>query len=270
MVFDDFEAMVFPDHPLGRSILGTEQSVRSLSRKHIETFMGRLYRPSQMVFSVSGPFTLAQVRRVSERYFSELPEGGSPPKRSPVDAKSNQRRVVDMNTHQVHYVLGGVAYPAGHPLRAALVLVTNYLGGPAMNSRLSMNIRERHGIAYHIEASYQAYQDTGLFEIYLGTDQAMLPKAEKLVIRELQLLRQQALGVAQLHRAKEQLKGQIALGQEGGSNLMLALGKSLLQFDRVDTTAEMFAKIDAITASEILNVSNELLNPEKLSSLVYV
>jgi len=180
-----------------------------------------------------------------------------------------ERKVVDMDTFQSHLIMGGEAYPNEHPLRTAAVLMNNYLGGPAMNSRLNMNIREKHGIAYNIESSYQPYTDTGVFSIYLGTDKKLIEKSEKLVRKELRKLRDNALTETALHRTKLQFKGQFALAQEGGVNMMLALGKSIISRDEVISTKELMQKIDNVTASNILQVANEILNEDKMSVLVY-
>ena len=147
--------------------------------------------------------------------------------------------------------------------------MNNYLGGPAMNSRLNMNIRERHGIAYNIESSYQPYADTGIFSIYLGTDKKLLTKSENLVRKELKKLRETALPSTALHRTKLQFKGQFALAQEGGINMMLAIGKSIISRDEVTSTVELMRRIDAVSAADILQVSNDLLDEDRMSVLIY-
>jgi len=138
-----------------------------------------------------------------------------------------------------------------------------------MNSRLNMNIRERHGIAYNIESNYSPYADTGLICIYLGTDKKLLRKSEALIRKELKLLRENRMTGTALHRAKEQLKGQLALSSEGGANIMQAIGKSLLTYDRIDTTEQLLKKIDDVSDSDLLQVANDCFDESKMSLLVY-
>jgi predicted Zn-dependent peptidase len=190
--------------------------------------------------------------------------------RQPFAGYTPQNKEVNRETFQVHYILGGLAYSADHKHKTGLVLLNNLLGGPAMNSRLNLHIRERHGIAYNIESGYQPYSDTGMFHIYLGTDLRLFNKARRLVDAELRRLRENKLGTAQLHMAKQQLIGQIALGQESGSGTMLALGKSYLMYNRVDTLEEVYKSIEAVSAEELLEIANDVLDPSKLSSLTYL
>ena len=269
LIFDDFEELLFPNHPIGRNILGTVESVKSLSKEDIKEFIGRRYRASEMVLSAVGNIDFNKFIRLAEKYFGNIENSESPKPRRLVTEVVLERKVVDMDTFQSHLIMGGEAYPNEHPLRTAAVLMNNYLGGPAMNSRLNMNIREKHGIAYNIESSYQPYTDTGVFSIYLGTDKKLIEKSEKLVRKELRKLRDNALTETALHRTKLQFKGQFALAQEGGVNMMLALGKSIISRDEVISTKELMQKIDNVTASNILQVANEILNEDKMSVLVY-
>ena len=138
-----------------------------------------------------------------------------------------------------------------------------------MNSRLNLNIREKYGFTYNIESFYNPYSDTGVFGIYAGTDPSTMARTLKLIEKELKKLREKKLGTVQLSKAKRQILGQIAMAQENNASLMLALGKSLLTFDRIDTFEEIRDKIEQITADDLLEVANEILAPEQLSTLVY-
>ena len=139
-----------------------------------------------------------------------------------------------------------------------------------MNCRLSLNIREKYGMAYHIEAGYSPYQDSGVFSVYFGTDKRHHKKVESLVNKELKLLCDNRLGVMQLHDAKKQLIGQIALSQDSGPAMMTGLAKSFLLYNRVQPLADFFTSIEKITSEDILRVSNQFISPEKLSRLVYL
>ncbi len=269
MIFDDFEEQVFSRHSIGRNILGTEESVRKLSREDVFDLIGRRYRTDQMVFASVGPASPARIKKVAERFFGEVPASAADNDRTPFRSYYPQQVEVEREVHQTHLMMGNMAYHAGEEKKTGLVLLNNLLGGPAMNSRLNLHVREKHGIAYHIESSYTAYSDTGLFQIYLGTDDRVRAKAEQLVLKELKSLRDKKLGTTQLHMAKQQLIGQIALNQESGSGTMLTLGKSFLMYGKVDSLDEVYHRIEAISAEELLEIANEILSPDALSTLVF-
>lgn len=269
LIFDDFEELIYRNHPIGRNILGTEESVNSFNRDHIINFINRQYKTSEMVLSAVGNLDFKKFILLAEKYFGQIPESSAAHPRKPVVEIQIERKVLEMDTFQAHMLMGGEAYANDHKLRTAAVLMNNYLGGPAMNSRLNMNIRERHGIAYNIESSYHPYADTGIFTIYLGTDKKLIQKSEKLVRKELKNLRDTALTSTALHRTKLQFKGQFALAQEGGVNMMLAIGKSIISRDEVTSTVELMRRIDAVSAEDILQVSNELLDEDRMSVLIY-
>lgn len=268
-IFDDFEEVLFANHPLGRNILGTEESVNSFTRDNIFSFIHRRYRTDQMVFSVVGDFSLKTVKKMAEKHLGSVVSGKFSDTRLPFTSYTPTNIIKQKDTHQVHYIVGAEAYSAGHNYRTGLVLLNNYLGGPGMNSRLNLMIREKHGIAYNIESHYQGYSDTGLVQIYLGTDEKSFEKSKKLLFAELKRFRDTKMGVAQLHSAKQQLIGQIALAQESGAGTMLALGKSLLLYDKVDSLDQVFQRINEVSAEEVLHVANEIFDPSKLSSVTY-
>ncbi|MFK7756294.1 MAG: M16 family metallopeptidase [Flavobacteriales bacterium] len=270
-IFDDFEELIYKNHQLGAPVLGTEESVAKLSRTHILDFIEKHYNAENMVLSVVGNYTEAKVKKLAEKYFSAVKH---------CNAKENQRIqfkhykpqqiIEELDTHQIHYICGGLGYSSADPRRTTLHLMNNYLGGPAMNSMLNLEVREKHGIAYNIESSYQPYSDTGVFEIYLGTDQKMFEKSKKLVSKQLKKLREVKLGVNQLHTAKKQVLGQIALAQESGVGTMMGLGTSYLFYNRVDTLAEVFERINKVTSEDVLEVANDILDETKFSSVTYM
>jgi len=153
--------------------------------------------------------------------------------------------------------------------RRGMALLTNILGGPALNSRLNLSIREKYGYSYNVEAGYTSYADTGYWSVYFGTDQKYVDKSLALVQKELKLLRDKKLGVLQLNQAKEQLKGYLALSLDSNSGLMLGLGKSLLLFDQIDTIAEICDGIDELTSSQLLEIANQFFAIEHCSDLVF-
>ncbi len=269
-IFDEFESMIFSNHPLGRTILGTAESVKKLTSKNALDMIHRCYRTDKMVFSSVSSLPLEKVVALTEKYLGNFYSPSSNNARTSFSKYQPNNIEINKDTFQVHYLLGNIAYSETHANKTGLILLNNYLGGPSMNNKLSMNIREKHGLAYNIESSYIAYQDTGFFSIYLGTDKKFFEKSKKLIYKELQKLRENKLGTLQLHQAKQQLVGQIALGQDSGLGTMLALGKSLLVYNKVDSMEKIFSKIESISASHLLEIANEVFDETELSSLAYL
>lgn len=270
VIFDEFEERLFGTHPLGRTILGTQESVNNLGKLQINSFVDRYYCPDQMVFASVGSTPIADLKKLCEKYLSH--EIGRVSKLNRLVPKAipifDER--VEQDTHQVHHLLGGITAGANHSDKLPLTLLANYLGGPAMNCRLSLNIREKYGMAYHIEAGYTPYQDCGVFSVYFGTDRRHHDKVEALVNKELMILCNSKLGVRQLHDAKTQLIGQIALSQDSGPAMMTGLAKSFLLYNKVQPLNEFFKSIEKISSGDLLRVANQFIKPDLLSRLVYL
>ncbi|MEP0713310.1 MAG: insulinase family protein, partial [Algoriphagus sp.] len=165
--------------------------------------------------------------------------------------------------------IGRPAFSLYDPNRFKLYLLNNILGGPSMNSRLNLMLREKHGYVYSIESSYQPFSDVGFFGIYFGTEGKTLQKAQSLVLKEMRKLSTTKLGTLQLHMAKEQAIGQMAMAEENYSALMLVYGKSLLDHGKVDPLDKIFTQIKNTTATEILDIAQDIFNPEQLTYLTY-
>jgi len=269
MVFDDFESKLFSGHSLGGNILGTKESLKSLRREDIHNFQDKYYLTNQMVISIVGGVSLARAKKIAEKYFSSIQSKKEEIKRDvphlikPFNIKEKKK------TNQTHIILGNRAYNNSHPQKRGLILLNNILGGPTMNNRLTLSIREKKGLAYHTESNYTAYTDSGLIMIYIGADASNAEQSISLVQKELKNLRDHKIGSRQLAMAKKQIKGQIALAQENGSNVMLALGKSLLFNNKVDTIIEVFEAIDDVTSNDLIEISNEIFDPNDISQLIY-
>ena len=171
--------------------------------------------------------------------------------------------------HQVHHITGCVAPGGNSKDKLAMTVLANLLGGPAMNCRLNLNIREKHGMAYHIEANHVVYQDTGVFNVYFGTDPRFHHRVERLVKRELDVVKNRALGTRQLHDAKQQLLGQIALGHDHGSTVLTGLAKTYLMYNRVETLDSLVRAIESLQAKDLLEVANTWLSKDSLASLTF-
>lgn len=269
LIFDEFEERLFAKHSLGNNILGTKKSVKGLKRKDIIDFHKDHYFTNQMVISVVGGSSLNKIKRQVERYFADIPtNAGEIIREKPREIPSFTDKV-KLNTNQAHIILGNRAYPSMHKNRRALVLLNNILGGPTMNNRLSLSLREKKGLAYHTESHYTPYTDTGLICIYVGADESNIKTSLNLIEKELKLLRKKKMSLRQINTAKKQIKGQIALGQENGANVMLGLGKSLLLYNKVDTLEEVFSALDEISADLLIDTANEIFDPSNFSQLIY-
>jgi len=269
LIFDEFEELVYDGHPIARNILGNPQNLAAFNRDSILRFINNNYHTNEMVISSVGKIDFNALIKLTERYFGQAHARLRKNGRIKFENYVPEVRVTERDTFQSHCMMGNIAYDVMHPKRIAMVLLNNIIGGQAMNSRLNMALRERKGMAYNIESGYTAYTDTGLFNVYFGTDRENLEKAIRLVLKEFKLLREKKLGVLQLRKAQKQLMGQIAISTENREDLMLTIGKSYLLFNKVDTVQTIFRKIEAITPLDLLEVANEVLDENQMSRLVY-
>lgn len=269
-VNDDFESMLFRNHTLGNPILGTMESVKSFSRKDVLDFIGKHYHPGQMVLSITGNIDINRYHELIENYFGRKKAFHLNGKIYPFKKNSPFNITATRPTEQAHIVIGNVAYSLHHKQRLHLLLLTNILGGPAMNSLLNIEVREKRGLTYGIEANYITYSDTGIFSIYFGTEPGLKEKTKKIVYNVLQSLCSKPMSDMKLKQAKNQLIGQMLMAQENRVGVMLAIGRTLLNFNRVEKLETIFEKINSITAAELQKVANDIFAKNKLSILEYV
>lgn len=269
LIFDEFEEMLFFDHPLGKPILATPSIVRKISRKKIIDFISKHYNTDQIVISSVGNISFGRLIKLASHYFGIIPANIRIKDRMPFSSYCPAAKTIKKTGFQTHCIIGSPAYSYADNRRTTLALLTNMLGGPAMNSRLGMALREKRGISYNVESSYVPYSDTGSFIIYLGIDNGSLDKALEIVNKELLKLRSKKLGIMQLHMAKQQFAGQLAISFESNLNDALSMAKSVLAYDTVDTPEVLITKILGVTDSELLNTANEVLNTDNMSRLVY-
>lgn len=256
-IFDDFEQMIFGSHSLSRNILGTIKSVKRLNSDDVRRFVANNYVASRMVISTFGNLPEERVRKVLEKYFGDILRGEEVKDREsfagyePIVQHQKRR-----GSYQSHCLIGGLCCSIADKHRGAMSMLINMLGGPAMNSILNMEIREKHGYTYNIEANYQPYCDTGVFSIYVGTDPKELNKTIELVEKELNKLCNLRLNDIKMARVIRQQCGQIAVSAESGRMQMLNNGKYLMSDGCVYSMDELFTKISSITSSEIMEVAN--------------
>ena len=269
LIFDEFEELVFDGHPIARSILGTSKNIANFTRESILNFIENNYHTDQMVISSVGKISFPDLLKIIQKYFGNVNAKYRVNERVRFNNYIPEQKSLSKDTFQTHCVLGNIAYDIAHPKRIGMVLLNNILGGQSMNSRLNLALRERRGLAYNIESNYTTYSDTGLFNVYFGTDKENFDMAYDLVLKEFKLTREKKLGAVQLSKAKKQLIGQIAISTESHDDLMLVIGKSYLLYDTVDPLRVIFKKIDAVTADDLFEVANEILDEKYLSRLIY-
>ncbi|MDD2984191.1 MAG: pitrilysin family protein [Crocinitomicaceae bacterium] len=268
-IFDDFESLIFKNHSLGTNILGTKDSVTAFGKDDLLAYTKRFFFAENMVVSFVGDVPIQKLIRRLESDFGSLqhsakmvqPKGFSG--YEPFKIRSKEANF------QSHVMVGSIAPGYDSEDRRSMTLLTNILGGPALNSRLILSIREKYGYSYNIEASFSPFADTGYWSIYFGTDQKYIDKTLKLVYKELKLMREQALTQTQLKKAKEQLRGHLALSFDSNSGLMLGLGKSLLLFNQIDSVQEIYQAIEDLKSSDLQEVANKYFDEKGISELIY-
>lgn len=269
-IFDDFEDQIFDGHPIGHPILGTSDLVKSFSRNDLLRFIKRNYASSRMVLALIGDVPFSSFVKQAEKHFNSAASNQIIPTRNGFSDYAPKLQKQTRNSYLSHCITGNIAYDRKHPLKHSIVLLNNILGGPGLNSRLNLNIREKYGFAYSIESHYTAYTDTGVFLVYLGIDPKSADKALKLVHKELFKLKNQKLGTLQLHRAQQQLIGQLAIGFESGLSEALSIARSHLLFDRVDDMTVIAEKIRKTNASLLMEVAQQIFDTDQFNTLIYL
>jgi predicted Zn-dependent peptidase len=294
-VYDKFEGMLFEGHPLGLPILGTTASVKRLKPEDLRRFVKTFFIPERMAFTVVADIDEKvmekRVRRLVSRLFENAGEGdslSSASLRDPVRANAPERefpspttssipsappfsKTVDKRNHEVNAVIGGAAPSLYEEKdRIAAVLLANILGGPASNSILNDILREKNGWVYGVECGYTQYNDTGIMAISLGCDKDNLEKCFRAIDKAIANLQDKPLSDRKLKAAKKQLLGQLAISSESGEAQCLSMGKSLLAFGRVASSAENKAAIEAVSASDLQEIARRVFAPDNLSRLIYL
>ena len=269
LIFDEFEGQIFKGHPLARNILGEPGLIKSFKRDDVLRFISRNYNSGNMVVASVGNIAPQTFFRMCERNFGHIARKDTNNVRTKFQDYRPQSITEHRNTHQTHCMIGTEAYSRSDKRRNTLMLLNNILGGPGLNSRLNLLVREKYGYSYHIESMYQPYSDTGLWCVYIGTTNGSSDKTTRLVLKELKKFRDKKLGTIQLSRAKAQLTGQMAIHFESNQSRLLSIGKGILLDKRIKTLESIYKSIESITSSDIQEVANEVFDENKLSYLTY-
>ena len=274
LIYDDFENMLFEGHPLGHNILGKAERVRKFTTEDALRFARKYYRPENSIFFAYGDVEFEKLKKTLSQ---PLPigrgvntlEGGKSNGSLPIGRAGGGSFWVDKGTHQAHVMLGTRAYDIHHPLRIPLYLLNNLLGGPGMNARLNISLRERNGLVYTVESMMVSYGDTGLWGVYFGCDPHDVKRCLRLVRRELDKIIEKPLTDSQLKAAKRQLKGQIGIACDNREQFALDFGKSFLHYGWEKDITSLYSQIEEVTAEQIQQVARELMSEDRITTLIY-
>ena len=268
-IYDEFENNLYRNHEMGRNILGTTELINGYTRNDLSRFMRNNYSTDRMVIATIGDISFEKFKNKVVKHFGDYQRVDTTLRREKFASIPTFNIVQDRNNHLSHCIMGGLSYHIDSDKKMQMVLLNNILGGPGMNSRLNLNIREKYGFAYTIESQYNAYSDTGNFSIYMGVDPQSLDKAISLVYKELDKLKDNKLGTIQLSNAKNQLVGQLALGCESSLGELLGMARATFSKEGIEPMHETIRKIRNINASDIIEAANEIFDRDNINLLIY-
>lgn len=273
-VYDRFEEKLFRGHSLSMPILGTPQSVRATSAEELRRFYKEKFVPGSMVFTIVADIDEKRMEADLLRTFDKFFSGsgmvsGEMTRPESITLDNVFDEVINKRNHEANAVIGGYA-PSLYEERERIAtsLMSNILGGPAMNSILNDILREKHGWVYGVESSYTQYSDTGIMAISLGCERENTEKCIDAVRREISKFQDNALTDRKLRAAKKQFLGQIAISSDNGESQCLSMGKSLLAYGKVASAEEIKREIEAVSADMIRNMACRIFAPDRTSCLI--
>ena len=306
LIYDEFENILFKGSPLGHNILGTAEQVRAFKTEDALRFTRKLYRPDNAIFFAYGDIDFKKLVKLIQKALGECPKGRElacsadcKSAETPTEERiaeetpteemeagdanhkvqsskfnvqskvAGQTIVMQKNTHQAHVMIGTRAYDVNDDRRMPLYLLNNMLGGPGMNAKLNLALREHNGLVYTVESTMVAYGDTGTWSIYFGCDEHDVKRCLRLVRKELDKFMLKPLSDAQLKAAKKQIKGQIGVACDNRENFALDFGKSFLHYGWEKNVDRLYEQVDEITAAQIQAVAQELFDKDRLTTLIF-
>jgi len=281
LIYDEFENLLFKGHPLGHNILGKAELLHTFTTADAIRFTRRYYRPDNAVFFVYGDVDFKRfVKRLEFKVYGSSQSETEKPSVEMITPAANKSTINnklstinkaicrEIGSHQAHVMIGAKAYCYDDPKRMTLYLLNNIIGGPGMNARLNLSLRERQGLVYTVESSMATYSDTGVWSVYFGCDHHDVNRCLRLVRRELDRM-MHPLSASQLSAAKRQLKGQIAIACDNREQFALDFGRSYLHHGHERDLDDLYRRIDAITAEDIQKVACELFPADHLTILIF-
>ncbi len=279
LIYDEFENILFKGNSLGHNILGTAEQVRQFTTEDALRFTRKLYRPDNAVFFAYGDIDFKKLvtllkrsvgseeLRVKNEEFNSREEERMKGEES--NSPKGQTIVMEKHTHQAHVMIGTQAYDVHDDRRMPLYLLNNIFGGPGMNAKLNLALREHNGLVYTVESTMVAYGDTGTWSIYFGCDEHDVKRCLRLVRKELDKFMEKPLSDAQLRAAKKQIKGQIGVACDNRENFALDFGKSFLHYGWEKNVDRLYEQVDEITTQQIQSVAQELFDEHRLTTLIF-
>ncbi len=269
LIYDDFEEMLFDSNPMAHSVLGVKENLELFTTQKAREFYHHFYQPENMVFFFTGNVDFRKVVKWVGKYFDFQPNGFKGHQRIAPSVTAPERKNLKRDTFQTHCLMGARAYNIYHEERMTLYLLNNILGGPGMNSRLNLSLREKNGLVYSVDSTVQTFTDCGWWGVYFGTDPENTDKCERLVRKELVKLCDTKISEAKLKKYKLQLLGQLAISSENKESVALSLGKSYLRYGKYDSNEQVREKINAITPERLMQVAQEVFDVNNLTVLKY-
>ncbi|NUM32537.1 MAG: insulinase family protein [Bacteroidetes bacterium] len=269
MIVDEFYENIFNNHSLGTNILGNKSNIVKYTRNDVVNFATKLFNYGQMVISYCGPIEIEEIKKLCKKYFENHKFEKNVLQRTKPNEIKTFNILKKTQNHQCHIIIGKKAYDMFDKKRTALMFLANILGGPALNSILNITLREKYGITYGVEAAYNYFSDTGLFYIQWTSDIVNLEKSIKIVKSELLKIISKPITEKQFEQYKTQFKGQLIMAEESNQGLMIMMGRSLLDFNDIETLDKVLSEIDEINTQTLQNIAIEILNPDNMSMLVY-
>lgn len=287
LIYDEIEDLLFTGHPLGHNILGNKEQLRQYTNADTQAFVRQWYRPENSLLFVSAPLPApprgGAVRPAigidkaevftspSEDFSATMPiaEVTAHPLGGAGREAAGPVIVRERGTHQAHVMLGTPAFSANDERRWALYLLNNILGGPALNSRLSLQLRERHGLVYTVDSAMTCYSDAGLWTVYFGCDQHDVKRCLRMVRHELDKLMDKPLSATQLNAAKRQLKGQLAIACDNREQYVIDNARNYLHTGHERRLQDIVRHIDNLTARELQFTAQQVFSPDGITTLIY-
>ena len=301
LIYDEFENILFKGSSLGHNILGTAEQVRSFTTEDALRFTRKLYRPDNAIFFAYGDIDFKKLMKLVGRALADGDSGKLAAEKLPQISQitqisrdenpvateksvesvgpknypsvgnemAGQTIVMEKNTHQAHVMIGTRAYDVNDDRRMPLYLLNNILGGPGMNAKLNLALREHNGLVYTVESTMVAYGDTGTWSIYFGCDEHDIKRCLRLVRKELDRMMEKPLSDSQLKAAKKQIKGQIGVACDNRENFALDFGKSFLHYGWEKNVDCLYEQVEAITSQQIQDVARELFDKDRLITLIF-
>ncbi|MCU0417049.1 MAG: insulinase family protein [Cytophagaceae bacterium] len=266
---DEFESQLFPKHSLGYNILGIEKTVSSFTHQQLHQYIHQQLDTRQTAFVVVSPHSFSEVKTICDGILSSIPASFKNKKRKYFKLYQPSQQIKEMSLNQTHCMVGGIGMSYQDKKRLQFHLLINLLAGPGMSSLLNMALREKKGYVYTIDSTINTYEEVGFFNFYFATDPSNFNKAYSLFQKEIQQLRAKKISSIQLHRLKEQIKGQLYMAEENNLSVMQMMGKSWLDYNRIESLDSVIKKIEGITSAQLHALATEWLDFNTLSTLEY-